>query len=163
MNLLTNYKYQYDTGMQYHFGITAFLIYASVLNIRELKMQPRRIILSVAAVFCCCFYFCLIIPRAGSYIQTWTNGHEKYTRMEEILEQIPEDASLAVSPHILAHVADRDEVYAINYHENEGNVDYVIYDKRYSIEEDDVADYLMQGYRASEIGEEYFLILEKTD
>ena len=32
LNLLTQYVYQYDTGFQYSFGITAFLFYAAVLN-----------------------------------------------------------------------------------------------------------------------------------
>ena len=32
MNLLTYYKYQYDILYQYHFGISAFLIYAAILQ-----------------------------------------------------------------------------------------------------------------------------------
>jgi len=163
MNVLTNYKFQYITEYQYHFGIIAFLIYASILNLHELKAPSKRTIMTVAAVFCCCLYISTVLPKAGTYIKRYSTGYEKYAQMEEILEQIPDDASLSVSTFLLAHVADREEVYAINYHENEGNVDYVIFDKRYSINDSDVAAYLVQGYRTTNMGGDHFLILEKTD
>ena len=42
LNVLTTYKYQYSINFQYHFGITAFLMYAMVLNLPDLQPIPRR-------------------------------------------------------------------------------------------------------------------------
>ena len=60
LNLLTQYVYQYDTGFQYSFGITAFLFYAAALNGAELspRLRPRALLGAGAA--------CLLLFQDGS-------------------------------------------------------------------------------------------------
>ncbi len=134
MNLLTYYQYQYDIGYQYNFGVTAFLMYAMLLNLPDLKSPTRQTLVSVGAVACCCLYVVTVIPRLNSYTDKWKNNKETYTKMEEILDTLPEDASLNVSSFLLAHVADRDEVYQAKYgslyHGSEPDVDFVVLDVR---------------------------------
>ncbi len=135
MNLLTYYQYQYDLGYQYNFGVTAFLMYALILNLPDLKAPTRQNLIAIATAACCCFYVATILPKWDSYIDRWDKNKETYTKMEAILDTLPEDASLNVSSFLLAHVADRDEVYQAKYggdlyHGSEPDVDFVVLDVR---------------------------------
>ena len=145
MNLLTMYQYQYNIGFQYHYGISAFLIYAMILNLPELRTPTRRSLLSFGAAACCCIYLMSAFPKLGSGITSWNNGKETYRRMDEILDTLPDDASLCVSTMLLAHVHDHDILYEIGYNiktvKEDGtekkvlihdDVDYVVLDQRYN-------------------------------
>ena len=83
--------------------------------------------------------------------------------MEEILDQLPEDASLNVSSFLLAHVSDRDEVYEVAYHKNAPDVDFVVLDKRYSGYEKTVLAYENHGYTVYGDYGNLILILQKGD
>lgn len=77
------------------------------------------------------------------------------------METVPEDASVCCSTFLVAHLADRDEVYDMDYHKGEGNVDYVIFDARSSISNRDLHIFLRQGYVVKEEYENLLLILVK--
>lgn len=162
MNLLTNYVYQYNINFQYNFGICAFLFYAMLVNLPDLPKPTRKTLLTIASVFCCCLYITVILPRCSGYIDKYEAGRETYQKMEEILDTIPEDASLNVTSELLAHVADRKEVYATNYHNNKPDVDYVVLDKRY---EDRWSPYYLaytnHGYTIYQNHDNLILILKK--
>ena len=146
INLLTYYIYQYDLGFQYHFGITAFLIYATVKNLPELSLPVRRDLVGLAAAACCCIYVFTVLPKVNTYVRRWEGNQETYLQMEEILDTLPEDASLSVSTFLLAHVADRDEIYEVRYHENAPDVDYVVLDVRFDACEATRRAYDRHGY-----------------
>ena len=158
MNLLTMYQYQYDIGFQYHYGITAFRGYAMILNLPELRTPTRRGLLSFGAVACCCIYLVTVIPKLGSGIDRWNSGKDTYRQMDEILDTLPEDASLCVSTMLLAHVHDRDVLYEVGYNittvtkdgvKQKGlihdDADYVVLDQRYN-NTDYLNVYLANGY-----------------
>ena len=130
INLLTYYVYQYDIGFQYHFGIAAFFFYAAVKNLPELSPPSRRDLLSIAAAACCCIYVFTVIPKLNHYVDYWRRNRETYLQMEEILDSVPADASVSASSFLVAHMADREEIYEVRYHENKPDVDYVVLDIR---------------------------------
>ncbi len=160
INLLTLYQYQYDIGFQYHFGITAFLIYAMIKNLPDLSLPSRRTLLSVAAAACCCIYVFSVIPKLNSYTLRWQTGKRTYQYMENILDTVPSDASINVSTFLLAHVADRETVYEVGYHGNKPDVDYVILDLRYSSYQAALDAYLGHGYTVFAEYPELILILQ---
>ncbi len=164
MNLLTYYQYQYNLGFQYNFGVTAFLVYAMLLNLPELQTPTRRNLAAIGAVACCCFYIATILPKWDSYIGRWQDGKNTYTQMEEILDTLPEDASLNVSSMLLAHVADRDVIYQIDYHGNKPDIDYVVFDARSAYFNDTAKKnrdaYLAHGYTVHEEHPGLILILK---
>lgn len=121
LNVLTTYKYQYSINFQYHFGITAFLMYAMVLNLPDLQPVPRRRLLALGAAAACCMYVFLVIPKYNTYTDAWEKNHERYQAIEDMLDDLPEDASLCVPGSYLAHVADRREVYDHSYHVMSGD------------------------------------------
>lgn len=165
MNLLTYYQYQYNIGFQYNFGVTAFLIYAMLVNLPDLQVPTRRNLVSIGAAACCCLYIVTVLPKWDYYIGRWEKGKETYQQMEVLLDTLPEDASLNISTMLLAHVADRDEIYEINYHGDKPDVDFVVFDCT-SGRFDDKAKahrdaYLAHGYTVYEEHKNLLLILQK--
>jgi len=132
LNVLTTYKYQYSINFQYHFGITAFLMYAMVLNLPDLQPVSRRRLLSFGAAACCCMYVFIVLPKYGGYVEQWEQNKDYYGYVEDILDTVPEDATLCVPSSYLAHVANRHEVYDLSYHApdkshiKEHDVEYVV-------------------------------------
>lgn len=173
LNLLTMYQYQYDIGFQYHFAISAFLIYAMIQNIPELKTPTRRGLLAFGAAACCCIYIVAVAPKLTGYVQKWEAGKETYQYMDTILDEIPEDASLCVSSRLLAHVHDRDVLYEVRYNSDtvkgrkvliHSDMDYVVLDQR-DDNTDYIETYLANGYEKDPAFAEYektILVLRKV-
>lgn len=161
MNLLTNYQYQYNINFQYHFGIIAFFIYVTIMNLPDMKAPQRKTLISIGAAACCCLYIVSVLPNLKNYREKWDKNKETYQQMEEILDTIPDDASVACSSMLLAHIADRDEIYELKYHGNEGNVDLIIYDLRYKVDEEQYKSFIEQGYTVKEKHDGMILILHK--
>jgi len=147
LNLFTYYQYQFDMGFQYHFGVSAFLIYAMIQNLSELSKGWRRSMLAVALASCFTLYAFAVVPTLNYYVDRQKDGKETYARMEQIMdEQIPKDASVNCSTFLLAHLADRSEIYEITYHKDQPDVDYVVIDVRYGDWRKTVNAYMAQGY-----------------
>ncbi len=147
VNFLTYYQYQYNIGFQYHFGISAFLFYVLILNLSDMSHgRIRRNLLSIACACTLCLYLFSVVPKLSTYTVRWQNGKETYENMEEILDTIPDDASVACSSFLLAHLADREVIYELAYHNNIPDVDYVVIDERYSSADKFRKAYLNQGY-----------------
>ncbi len=146
INLLTYYVYQYDIGFQYHFGIAAFLIYGTVKNLPEVSAPTRRNFLGIAAAACCCIYVFTVIPKLNHYSNYWMYQRQTYRQMEEILDSVPDDASVSASSFLVAHMADREEIYEVRYHKNATDVDYVVLDVRYEDCEEVRDAYCSAGY-----------------
>ena len=161
LNLSTNYSYQYNVNYQYHFGVSAFLIYATILNLSDMNTSTRRATVSVALAACCCFYIVSVYSPIQKNIRNWKENREQYLRIEEILETIPKNASVCCSTYLLPHLADRNEVYEIFYHEGEGNADYVIFDARFPLDYKALYIFERQGYVVKEEYENLLLILAK--
>lgn len=121
LNVLTTYKYQYSINFQYHFGITAFIMYAMILNLPDIAPIPRRRLLALGAVASCCMYIFLVIPKYNQYTDQWAERKDYYQSIEAMLDTLPEDASVCVPSSYLAHCADRREVYDLSYHVMSGD------------------------------------------
>ena len=163
LNLLTNYSYQYDIGYQYHFGILAFLVYACVMNLAELSVSLRRNLLGFAVAACLCFYVVYIPSKLTYYQKAWEEKKEIYLQMDEVLDSIPSEASVACPGYILPHIADRREVYELYYHGDEGDVDYIVLDGRSSVDGKQLEMFLSQGYVIWQEHEGLLTILKKTE
>lgn len=146
INLVTDYGYQYDIGFQYHFGIAAFLVYAAILHLSGMKGTTRRTLLGVATAACCCMYVTYVLSSFSHYHTAWQEKKEQYTQMEVLLDTIPEEASVACDSFLLAHIADRSEIFELEYHGCVDDVDYVALDTRYDPQTQWVQAYEALGY-----------------
>lgn len=164
LNLLTLYVYQYDIGFQYSFGISAFLIYATLLNVSDLTPLFRRGILSYAAMAACLMFSILVLPRLDSQVKNYRNNRETYRQMEEILDTVPEDATVTASCMLVPHLAQRDVTYELAYHK-QADTDYLVLDIRpgYSAETQKQAQFFRDaGYVTTEVHENMIEILQKS-
>ena len=125
LNVLTTYKYQYSFNFQYHFGITAFLMYAMILNLPDLQPVPRRRLLALGMAATCCMYIFFVLPKYNTYDGLWEKNRDRYEYIEDMLDDLPEDASLCVPGSYLAHCADRREVYDLSYHVKSGDTSHL--------------------------------------
>ncbi len=130
LNLLTSYPYQLDLIYQYHFGISAFLLYLTLMNFSDLSGKAKRYlpILALSAGFV--FYSYLIVPEMTSRIRSWNVDGERFETLADTLEAIPEDASVNASTFLVTHLAERETIYEINYHKT-ADTDFVVLDIRW--------------------------------
>ena len=137
MNLMTVYPYQYDIGFQYHFGVLAFLIYLSVMNLADLPKPKAKTFLAISAAVTALLFTASAVPRAMHFITKYTANSADYAVMNEALEQIPDDATVICSTYLLPKLCARDEIYEDWYHVTDENedADYVILDLRYDYSE----------------------------
>ncbi len=163
INLLTMYGYQYDIGFQYGFGITAFLFYTTIQNLTDISAKERKSMLAIALAFCMCLYATMVIPQYRYYTKGSKEHDNEHKRMEEILTMIPDDSSVCCSTFLLPHIADRDEIYEVESHDGEGNIDYVVLDMRYTSSKTYMEPYIEQGYQEIFHEEHMIMILIKPD
>ena len=151
VNLMTLYPYQYHIGFQYSFGSAAFLLYLSVINASERKPETARLAVSVAAVACMLFTWQNTLPRFTEHWRDYTVRQTEYTMMEEALDALPEEASVACTTWLVAHLSRHETLYETFYHDPaEGErTDYVIFDA--AAAEEEIAPYTAAGYRLSHI------------
>lgn len=165
LNLLTDYSYQYDITFQYGFGIGAFLLYASILNVRDMKEEKRGFASVIASGLAVMMFFTLIIPNLSDISEKYTENKAMYEEMDDVLEKIPEEKSVTASTLLLPHLTNRKEIYAANYHKK-ADTDYLILDTRNGITSDMqnlIEIFKNEGYQEQDSGSEYILIYQKAN
>ena len=155
LNILTMYQYQPDITFQYTFGISAFLFYISILNISEFPASFANDYLPRLAVVAAVLMFTIVaIPKYNSYSKKYEDNKELFDRLDYALEEVlPEDSSVTCSSFLLAHIADRNEIYELKYHKENGqyktDTEYIVLDMRsgYASTSKEAADfYMANGY-----------------
>ncbi len=137
VNLMTVYPYQYDIGFQYHFGVLAFLVYLSVVNLGEMSLPTAKKFLGVSAAVTAVLFAVAAFPRSTYYFSKYFSNRDDYAVMNEALAEIPDDATVICSTYLLPHLCEREEIYEDWYHQTDEteDADYVILDMRYNYEE----------------------------
>ncbi len=136
INLLSTYRYQCDIGFQYHFGITAFLFYVTILNLADLRPNLKRYLGIIAVTVSIFMYLAVFVPNVYGRYTAWQKDGEAYRNLDRVLEeQIPDDVSVACNTFLLPHLCNREEIYETYYHLDENgevktDVDYVVYFRR---------------------------------
>ncbi len=164
LNLLTAYPYQLGLQYQYHFGIAAFLLYAALLNWKELRGKVRVYLPCLALAASFVFYSFLILPYVCGRIYTHQTNHEDFAVMEATLDAIPEDASVTASTFILPHLCDRFYAYDADYH-HAADTDFVILDIRsaYAANAKKMAERCMEANYTKLIETTHFAIYVSPD
>lgn len=116
VNLMPDYTYQHSVFFQYNFGSQAFLIYLTLVNLADIRLEKRRImaLVSAAVVSIACFAG-TVLPEASGYIQTRTVYSGYYANVRKALSVIPEDASVSCTTFYSTHLSQRDVLYDVRY------------------------------------------------
>ena len=116
VNLMTDYQYQHDIFFQYTYGSTACLIYLVLVNLADWRKDLYRLIalgLAVAVSFGC--FWSQIIPKAVRYPTYCRTYAGYYDALREVLDVIPEDASVAATTYYTTYLSQRDVLYDVRY------------------------------------------------
>jgi len=116
VNLMSDYRYQHDIFFQYTFGSNAFLVYLTVINLADLKINRLRIVALIAAtaVSAACF-FNVVVPKAIRYPKQAIEYYGYYQNIRDTLDTIPDSASVAATTFYTAYLSQRDTLYDVRY------------------------------------------------
>ena len=160
VNLMPEWSYQYNIYFQYNFGSTAFLIYLTVINLKDLKQQtPRLIALGLSAAISLGFFIgYIIVPKASYYPTLYSDNQAYYDAIAEKLDQIPEDASVTAHTFYGAYLSKRDVLYDLRYGSEEHMLqsDYVVVKSNYE------ADFKKYGQGNTGTYEDLVALLESN-
>ncbi len=116
VNLMSDYQYQHDIFFQYTFGSTAFLLYATVVNLADLAPQRWRMTALVCAVAVSAVCFATTVLPVGLRYPTMAVQYSAYyQRIRDALDTVPQDASVAATTFYTTELSQRDTLYDIRY------------------------------------------------
>lgn len=116
VNLMSDYQYQHDIFFQYTYGSTACLIYLTVVNLADMKLPWQRMgaVAAALAVGIGCFS-AQILPKALRYPTYCLTYADYYDSLREVLDTVPEGASVAATTFFTTQLSQRDVLYDIRY------------------------------------------------
>lgn len=120
VNLMSDYQYQHDIFFQYTFGSNAFLVYLTVVNLADLKINWQRLFALIAAtmISAVCFGI-VVVPKAMSYPVQAIQYHDYYQDIRETLDTIPEGASVTATTFYTTYLSQRELLYDVRYSSKE--------------------------------------------
>ncbi len=132
INLMSYYPYQHSLDFQYNFGPAALLLYLTAENLSQISVKKRPLAAALCAALALLGGLCFVGHRT-TYISYAEKTADTVAAIEEVVEQVPEDASLSAATFLLPHLSDREILYQVNgrLYETEGRTEYVILDLRY--------------------------------
>ena len=137
VNLMPDYAYQHDIMFQYNFGSTAFLIYLTAVNLADWESRRTRLIALGLAVAVSFGAFCsLIVPKIQYYSTLYSKYEDHYTGIRDVLDTIPDGASVVTHTYYGAYLSDREVLYDIRYCSQEHLLsgEYVVLKETYTAE-----------------------------
>ena len=133
INLMSNYPYMINLSFQYHFGSAALLIYLFVVNLSGMKRPTQRFV-APFAVAASIVLFVTVLYGYTDNIKTYIDGAETREQLNQILDAIPEDASVQASGFLLPRLSQRRVIYDVGYNNAPGRTpletEYVVLDMR---------------------------------
>lgn len=143
-NLMPDYQYGKNIFFQYVFGSGTLLLYAALLNVKDLTKQRCTKTLVMMLISSAFFFLSLNLGQTR-YISRYfdTDNAKLYQSMNEQLKLIPQDASVKATAFLCPNLSNRRYLYELAYSDEE--TDYVVIDLRdstdYKKRDEDVENY----------------------
>ena len=129
MNLATSYIYQFDIDFQYTFGVIPILFFIAVKNLSKINRRHITIICVAAACFSCVLFMSKQYNKIHAYNFIYTQLTYDFIETDEILSQIPADASVSAAQFIAPHLIKNEKLYMTELFRE----DFFDYDTEYII------------------------------
>jgi hypothetical protein len=115
MNLVvgSGYGYASSIGYQYIFGPSCLLIYMLLINCDDFEPDKRNTFVTCSAVASFIMTVSLLSGNI-SYYENYNERKEYYQEIQECLDSIPDDVSVASNTWYLPHIANRDELFILD-------------------------------------------------
>ncbi len=162
VNLMPDYKYQHSIFYQYTFGVTAFLFYASVINISEMTAVLKRTLIALAVTASVMMFNSTVFDKIY-YLNKYNRYGYEIEIMNDAIESIPTESSVQASTFLVPQLAQRSFIYELD---SQNETEYLVVDLRY--EEDDFIEFLIElykgdGYVITEYHENIIMVMIKPD
>lgn len=116
VNLMSDYRYQHDIFYQYTFGSTALLLYLTIVNLADIRINWKKLaVLGCAAAVSTVCFCSTVLPKGLSYPRQYLQYETYYTGLRNALAQIPEDASVSATTFFTPLLCQRDILYDVRY------------------------------------------------
>lgn len=147
INLMQSWQYQYNIDYQYTYGVAALIIFLSIIAIKNLKGNTRRIAVLMSVIMCATLSANTLAPKIKnntSYEKAYGNTTES---IEEMLHTIPSTASVTAGHYIAPHLYFVKELYSVpDYYKDIEQTDYFVVDTRNSEYEESMKDVMGDDY-----------------
>lgn len=111
VDLMSNWKYQYDVKFQYTYGVAALVLFMAYLVMSEAKPATRNFVLSFSLSMCIIMSFSLFVPRAAYYNKSADTNAEMSDKYNELISTIPTDATVTADGVYIPHMYNFPELY----------------------------------------------------
>lgn len=145
INLVATYLYQHSIMFHYNFATIALFMYLIIMNLSEMKHKKATKIASISVICASIMFMGTILPNVQGYAVRYAQGKETYVQMDEILKEIPEEASVCASGYLVPHLAKHLELYDQGHLNEDIYTDYLVIDARYATEKAEFDEILATG------------------
>lgn len=111
VDLMSNWKYQYDVKFQYTYGVAGLILFMAYLVMAEAKPETRRFILTFGLSMCIVMSFSLFFPRAEYYNKWGKENAEMAEKYNELIATIPTDAEITADGIYIPHMYNFPKLY----------------------------------------------------
>ncbi len=116
VNLMPDYRYQHDIFFQYTFGSVAFLLYLTMVNLRDIRCGRVRLVAMLLAVAVSAGAFgTMVMPKVQRYAALCQDYGAHYDRLRDTLNLIPEDAPVSATTFYTTCLSQREVLYDVRY------------------------------------------------
>ena len=116
VNLMSDYPYQHDVCFQYNFGSLACLFYMTAVNLSDMKLCWKRIVLLAGALLISANGFASqVLPWVMFYPDRYQDGREQYAEIAQVLDRIPQDAPVSATCYYTTYLSSREILYDVEY------------------------------------------------
>lgn len=147
INLLSNYTYQHAVGYQYTYGSIPLAIVLALLALQNCRPSLRRGVLSfsIAASLLCTIP--LTGPRIRFYAEVMHVNPDRVAAVDQILEDLPQDAEITATTWFAVHLYKRDNVYMYpNFYAKSAVTEYFICKPEEVAGNEDLQEFLDEHY-----------------
>ena len=127
VDLMSNWKYQYDIGFQYTYGAAALIIFMTIVVISEAKRSTQNRILIFGLSMSIVMSFSLIFPRSAYYIDIANTNSDMNKQYTELINTIPKDAEVTANGYYIPHMYQFKNLYQYpNYYDKSKKTEYML-------------------------------------
>ncbi len=131
INLMPTLASQYDIFYQYTYGPATLVLFSCILVFSQMKQEARKFCITASLVLCMVFGTGATLQKFSYYTKNVSAHAEEIRLSEELLDAIPEEASITARDYVVPHLYDRKDLHTVPNHYSElVCTDYYVVDKR---------------------------------
>ena len=131
INLMQSWRYQYDIGFQYTYGVAALIIASLIFAVFHMKTNQKRVVMLMSLFMCAVTSTAVLLPKIDANKSYVSYVEDSADEMEEALSTIPTDATVTAAHKIMPHLYFIPQLYTVpDYYGELNETEYYVIDTR---------------------------------